>query len=139
MDSELIRLIAIVGFVLIYAAVKKVREVIRTSAARSSAPRRPDPQRDSMPRREAAAQRQAMPGMAAFMFEPLDSSGSARRSNGDRRCPRAPALFEEGRRVTDDAPMPEPERPAAAIEPPTLAELRRAVVWSEILKPKFEQ
>lgn len=139
MDSELIRLIAIVGFVLIYAAVKKVREVIRTSAARSSAPRRPDPQRDSMPRREAAAQRQAMPGMAAFMSSLSTVPAVPEEATVTAAAPEPPALFEEGRRVTEDVPMPEPERPAAAIEPPTLAELRRAVVWSEILKPKFEQ
>lgn len=138
MDSELIRLIAIVGFVLIYAAIKKVREVIRTSAARGAAPRRPEARREAMPRREAPAPRQAMPRMAAFVSSlttppavPDDASVSTTAS--------APVGSEEGQRVTADAPMPEPERTAPAIEPPTLAELRRAVVWSEILKPKFEQ
>lgn len=139
MDSELIRLIAIVGFVLIYAAVKKVREVIRTSGARHAAPRRPEPQRQAMPRREAPARRQAMPGMAAFVSSLTTPPAVPDEPASPTAAPEPPTLFEEGQRVTADATMPEPERPAPAIEPPTLAELRRAVVWSEILKPKFEQ
>lgn len=138
MDSELIRLIAIVGFVLIYAAIKKVREVIRTSAARGAAPRRPEVRREAMPRREAPARRTAMPQMAAFVSSLTTSPAVPDEASVSTTAP-APVGSEEGRRVTADAPMPEPERTAPAIEPPTLAELRRAVVWSEILKPKFEQ
>lgn len=138
MDSELIRLIAIVGFVLIYAAVKKVREVIRTSAARHPAPRRPEARREAMPRREAPAPRQAMPRMAACVSSLTTPPAVPDEASVSTTAP-APVGSEEGQRVTADAPLPEPERPAPAIEPPTLAELRRAVVWSEILKPKFEQ
>lgn len=138
MDSELIRLIAIVGFVLIYAAIKKVREVIRTSAARRAAPRRPEARREAMPRREAPARPTAMPRMAAFVSSLTTPPAVPDEASVSTTAP-APVGSEEGQRVTADAPMPEPERPAPAIEPPTLAELRRAVVWSEILKPKFEQ
>lgn len=139
MDSELIRLIAIVGFVLIYAAIKKVREVIRTSAARSAAPRRPEARREAMPRREAPARPTAMPRMAAFVSSLTTPPELPEAASVSTTVTEPPAVFEEGQRVTADAPLPEPERPAPAIEPPTLAELRRAVVWSEILKPKFEQ
>lgn len=47
----------------------------------------------------------------------------------------APPLPAEGGRVTSDSA---PAIPAAAEEPPTSREeLRKAVLWSEILKPKF--
>lgn len=50
-------------------------------------------------------------------------------------APSAPFLPPEGERVTSDIV---PGVAAAAEEPPTSCEeLRKAVLWSEILKPKF--
>jgi len=51
--------------------------------------------------------------------------------------PASAPLPEEGVRVTADKPAREPERKVTAIPPVLGGDLRKAIIWSEILKRKF--
>lgn len=53
-----------------------------------------------------------------------------------------PALYDEGQRITDAKPAPSPQRHAkheAAMKRPSSRDsLRKAIIWGEILQPKFD-
>lgn len=84
---------------------------LRAEAARHAA----------LARRRSAA-RAAEEAIAAIKSEPV---------------PVSPVLPEEGSRVTDDKPVREPARVRVSVPPVPGGDLRKAIIWSEILKRKF--
>lgn len=133
MDSEELSSLIILGIICVVSFIKSLRNDIRRKAAANPKHVTPRPK----PVAAAATQRMPRPKRRP-QAEPAQAMSFAEACEQIRKP--APEQFlseEEGARVTLDDPK---QQMQAAAEPERVMsreELRKAVIWSEILRPKF--
>lgn len=126
-----------VGVIIFLIEKASEKKNASASAKRPSAGRRPvmvvTPQDEEDSRRAEAARHAAL-SRRRNASRAAEEAMAALKAD---KAPVAPSLPEEGVRVTSDKPVKEPAVRARAIPPVPGGDLRKAIIWSEILKRKF--
>lgn len=133
-ESSSISIIVPIAVAIVIALIEKVSEKKR-SAGTAARPRRPVASHEESSHRSEAARHAALARRRSAATAAEEAMAAMKPK--PESAPFVPVLPEEGARVTADRPAEAPSRVRPSLPPVPGGDLRKAIIWSEILKRKF--